>query len=263
MADFKMCRTRAIFGVGAMCFITTYVFMVTVSRYGGTNLFSPGSASPERNIGYKFMTIANVTSMLRLTDAWDNASSTDNYSSDSPKNINNTTKKKYHVTAQFRGRLGNILFQYAAIMGMAQKNNMDVILPTNYAYKGFFPAKDLSKVFTVTKRQIISRDLIQNEYLSVKELHVKPGYYNNMTSCFPCLLGKEGNVLVKGFFQSFKYFVDIAENVRQELQPTQIIQHKVHDFVQTSLNKNTRLNASLIGIHIRRLGVTPVHSFNP
>jgi hypothetical protein len=102
------------------------------------------------------------------------------------------------ITCDFNGRLGNNLFQIATVISLAKKHNTDFIFPLNTwaGHRGKLPV-DLSIFNYNFSRGDIE---IENGY-EEKNFHYDPIEINNI------------NFKISGFFQSWKYFNDIKEDL--------------------------------------------------
>ena len=132
------------------------------------------------------------------------------------------------ITCNFNGRLGNNLFQIAALISLSEKLNINFILPefTHAGHRGDIPV-DLS---------IFEYDFKRGNCDVEIEHHEKVFKYNEITPQDKLKLG--------GFFQSWKYF----EDVKHLLLDKYFIPSKE---IIESLNKYTISNNSL-GISVRR-----------
>lgn len=101
-----------------------------------------------------------------------------------------------------KGRLGNQLFQYASLIGMAKKYGHELALP-NWVYAKYFEKPP--KLFTA--RSVNSRQVKEQAY------HYTPGYYDQV------LVGPNTNVFdFDGYFQSESYWKNAVTEVLDALK---------------------------------------------
>ena len=122
-----------------------------------------------------------------------------------------------------RGRLGNLLFQYAAARNLADKHNTHVELNLHdYLNRGNIT--NLSSVFDLKKLNIqaklkfpIFKRLIQicwDENVTPESLPI----YNESTFGWDPHFEELGNnICLDGYFQNERYFVDIKDSLKKEI----------------------------------------------
>ncbi|XP_060081108.1 galactoside alpha-(1,2)-fucosyltransferase 2-like isoform X2 [Ylistrum balloti] len=167
-----------------------------------------------------------------------------------PKVSQNITKKvgftletkrappKHYITIHFKGRLGNLLFQYASLFGIANKNNLIPVISEN---------SELRRIFKITS-------------LSTESNNVRYGrVFKEKIGCAfepeAMKLGSETNTKLDGYFQSFKYFQEHDALLRQQFQFKDDIQKRAASVFselvdQKSKNKNGPV--TYIAVHVRR-----------
>jgi len=123
------------------------------------------------------------------------------------------------------GRLGNQMFQYAALRGIAANCEYDYQLPNRNI--------ELYQVFNIPQKfgKSNEKTATHNSYEFDEELY---------TYCFD-------NVDLWGFFQSEKYFKNIESEIRKDFT----FYDRIHSICSNYRN-GTFLNTELISIHIRR-----------
>lgn len=117
------------------------------------------------------------------------------------------------------GRLGNTLFQYAALFGISKKLGVDFGIPyengnefTKLGYYDFFTNEwihyrfDLADVFEITAKNI------HFEYDAKNLYYEKHFAYDNTT------LNLNDNTDINGWFQSHKYFEHCENELREEFK---------------------------------------------
>lgn len=127
------------------------------------------------------------------------------------------------------GRIGNQLWQIAAVIGYARKYNQDYVLPIwEYAqhFKYGFNQSAVIKLFAPFHE---------------KGFHFTP-------------IPKYNNVDLYGYFQSIKYWDNIQPTIRQLFSPNEAI--------QTLLDK-TPIEPNTCAIHIRRTDYLQLNDYHP
>jgi len=119
------------------------------------------------------------------------------------------------------GRLGNQMFQYAALKGIAEHNSTDYCLPSDTS---------LHKCFQIPKKDT------EIFYPTIKEESYE--FNENIFSC------SEGDLY--GFFQTEKYFYHIEEELRKDFRFYDII------FNSCSHYRKHILSEEVAALHIRR-----------
>jgi hypothetical protein len=133
------------------------------------------------------------------------------------------------------GRLGNQMFEYAALRGIAAKNNYDWCIPP-FSVTGIenYSLHECFKLESVTE----DRQDIREDFLHLKEryFHYDQELYENCPD----------NVSLYGFFQSEKYFKEVSEDIRKEFTFLDYHLDPCLEFISEFKNQNP------IFIHIRR-----------
>ena len=138
-------------------------------------------------------------------------------------------------------RLGNAMFSYASLLGIATRNNMSAVLPRHNIIRDFFMAN-----MTVGDRH--SMNLVREH----EEYGRRSGAYDvgteHLWKWFPY------EVELKGYFQSWKYF----ENVQHELRTSHFVFDKYYikkaeKFFRKKVPEELQdLSVVRVGVHIRR-----------
>ena len=176
-----------------------------------------------------------------------------------PLHFRNITRIKTH------GCLGNKMFQYATLLGIAKQNNMTVILPPNY--QSLFGM--LQQTFNLSNHPIVPLNIITKTYSTFREFF-HCGYYDNRTLDFSKGSTHNKNVILHGYYQSFKYFDIIKEEIarvfafkptiakkievflKKDLSPSEECKTMEPGFTTCNMSSNLSKNVTSIGIHVRR-----------
>ena len=146
------------------------------------------------------------------------------------RKVYDTITQKGTITSKLYGGLGNMLFQVAAGYSLAKKNNLDYFLyPEHSATLHVHPKSYLNSIFA--KLQTINS---VDGYEIVKERSFE---YN------PLHIGVDGNCIVDGHFQSYKYFEEHLYDIKKLFAPTQ----EVVDRLTAKYNPSKS-----VSLHVRR-----------
>ena len=126
------------------------------------------------------------------------------------------------------GRLGNQLFQYSAMKSLSLKRGYELVLPTGCDHQ--------MSLFKISENQeSISTQHTYHE----KEFNFNSNFFDSPDGCD-----------FLGFFQSEKYFIDYAKQIRKSLQFKDI---RIDSYAQGYLNKlREKYNKKIVALHIRR-----------
>lgn len=144
--------------------------------------------------------------------------------------------RKPRIMITWYGRMGNHMFQYSCLIGVAKRNNMTPIIPPNI---------DILDVFDLPTPQG-SKTLLRDPLIYPDELSAK---YDNKTEH----LNPHRDAFLDGYHQSWKYH----ENVRDELIDKHFVFHKpilktALDYIRSVRQDLKKMDATLVSIHVRR-----------
>lgn len=156
-----------------------------------------------------------------------------------------------HVAMGNAGRFGNQMFQFAALIGIAEKTGYDVKIPIENTRDDAFAFYDLAK----QKTQPVGMELRkpfdipdsffapQNEvYEVIKQRYQEPHFHFN-----PAIFDIPDNIDISGYFQSEKYFIHAEDIVRDLFTFRSEIRQKAKE--EFSKIKD---DAPKVSIHVRR-----------
>ncbi|XP_076454342.1 galactoside alpha-(1,2)-fucosyltransferase 2-like [Babylonia areolata] len=143
---------------------------------------------------------------------------------------------KPRIMVTWFGRMGNHMFQYSTLIGVAKRNNMTPIIPPNI---------DLLDVFDLPTPQG-SNSLLRDPITYPDEM---PAKYDVKTEH----LDRGRDAFLKGYHQSWRYY----QNVRDELLDKHFVFHKpiLHTALSYISGVRSQLNkpdSVLISVHVRR-----------
>lgn len=163
------------------------------------------------------------------------------------------------IIVELSGGLGNQMFQYAFASIFAKKNNASVLLDLSFFDQteksiGHTPRNFELTVFNNSYTRASTTDLLFFKQLSFlnklkRELGLNyPKIYNEPSFDFHTeVLSLKTPVYIKGYFQSYKYFISYEDIIRRLFSfPVDKLDEVNKDFLITIKSSNT------IAIHIRR-----------
>ncbi|KAK2145593.1 hypothetical protein LSH36_669g00003 [Paralvinella palmiformis] len=138
-----------------------------------------------------------------------------------------------------QGRLGNAMWQYSALYGLANLTNRIPILSTEF--------QDLDEAFTLW----ISREWkdANTEDFYVHNQHDTEVPYN-IEETVKTLRAKKQDVLLDGFFQHYKFFAHVSNEIRKQFTFRYYVKRQVAAFFRSFGFRNE--NVLKVGIHSRR-----------
>lgn len=151
----------------------------------------------------------------------------------------------------FMGRLGNQMFQYAALYSISKKYNLKFVLNTTalQIYKCFkLPAEVSSKHnndFVLPHG--LQSDIIKNTYSIDIKTEEQNCIFLNTAFDIDFYETNHDNKSLVGFFQNYKYFIDFQDNIRNEY----IFKDKYINIVKFYFNQRFP-DSKVISLHIRR-----------
>ena len=150
---------------------------------------------------------------------------------------NSTTR---FITIRFQGRLGNLLFQYASLIGIARHNKLIPLIPMN---------NQLRRSFQITTGNTESK--------RAQLLLYKKNFGESHGGCTfdarALVLGSRYNVILDGYYQSFKYFTNSIEELRKQFTfKDSVIKTAKSQFSQITSDVKQSANMVFIAVHLRR-----------
>jgi len=140
------------------------------------------------------------------------------------------------------GRLGNVLWQYAAMRGISLKTKHEFKIPDtrNAEHHG---QTCLLECFN-----------IQRNYLTQEDYNSITHSYKNTTDAQRFDIGAfniHGNTDFLGYFQNLKYFEGYEDIIKKELRPLREYRHNSADYLKV-LRRKIGNHYPIVSLHVRR-----------
>ena len=137
------------------------------------------------------------------------------------------------------GRLGNQLFQYAALKGLATKNgyNMKIPNPQTMSWHG--------QTCLLDRFNIECDYLTQEDASTLQHLYEEP----NWQKYDPNFFNLPDNTTIDGYYQSIFYFEHIQEQIKKELTPKNEYLDKAMNYIDFLKEKH---QCEIVSVHVRR-----------
>lgn len=139
------------------------------------------------------------------------------------------------------GRLGNQLFQYAALKGASLNNNLECKIP-NPTLKAWHGQRSVLGDFNLRCALLSEQDIATIKYnVSDLENYKQGGFQNILSNLLP-------GTNIHGYFQNINYFKGHEEQIKKELTPKK----KYIDAAKSKLNELRKDGHEIVSLHIRR-----------
>ena len=128
------------------------------------------------------------------------------------------------------GRLGNQMFQYASLRGIAAKNGYDwCIPPEDCQHKDNYGLFETFKMTNVGPKNL---GFVQGDYVQENDHCFLPDFFDKLPD----------NVSLDGYFQTEKYFSHIANEIHEDFTFREDYLDPCTEFIN-SLDKNSYFSA--------------------
>jgi hypothetical protein len=141
------------------------------------------------------------------------------------------------------GRLGNLMFQYAALKGLSYKLNCQAKIPNTLFNRTHHGQKCLLNCFNINCDIYQDHELNNFDYFNESD-YCNGGYYTDkFWNCTE-------NTILHGYFESELYFENIKDEIKKEFE----LKDEYNNFVIEYINNIKTIYAEhqIIGVHIRR-----------
>ena len=145
-----------------------------------------------------------------------------------------------HPEIGVAGRLGNVLFQYAAVKGLAKLKGSIPVLPDNINGRVWDGQPCQLQYFQITPTYVSEQRIRK-----VSNIFHESGCPRDFDERF---LYQSPNTLLFGHYENIKYFQHIEDEIKQEFQLKEHIQQLGREKLETY---RTSSETQVIGIHIR------------
>lgn len=154
-------------------------------------------------------------------------------------NLNYSLYNTHNLTIGFYGRLGNQLFQYASMYGIAKANGFIPYIKNNNM---------LRELFTKLKSKVTNNNHLGKKYDLYHER--KSNAFDQRTFS----LNFMKNIILDGFFQSWRYFDHVRSDIRSQFIFNEEISVDVDTFFKTKVYplSNHLKDPVYVGVHVRR-----------
>ena len=132
------------------------------------------------------------------------------------------------------GRLGNQMFQYAALKGIAKFNNYEFMVPDENASKT--DNYGLFECFEMSNSQANYGEQLDVETIKIDQFHFDANFY----------LTCPDNINIEGFFQTEKYFKNIKNEILDDFTFKKNIIEKSKKIIDNIDSKK------IVALHVRR-----------
>ena len=144
-----------------------------------------------------------------------------------------------YISLEFGGRTGNIIFEYASLLGIGKRNNLTPIIPSSLS---------LCEVFQIKTLRTSNVDALLGNYNRHEEFGRRASAYDPRTERL-----EFKNTKLAGYFQSWRYFKMAETEIREQLTFKPVIKQKAETFLQEHLTPTSRGSSVVrVGIHVRR-----------
>jgi len=137
------------------------------------------------------------------------------------------------------GRLGNQLFQYAALKGLATKNGYDMKIPNPQTMSWH------GQICLLDKFNIQCEYLTQEDANNLQHMYEEPNWKQYDSNFF----NLPDNTTIDGYYQSIFYFQHIQKEIKKELTPINYYLDKGMDYIDFLKEEH---QCEIVSVHVRR-----------
>ncbi|XP_062575431.1 galactoside alpha-(1,2)-fucosyltransferase 2-like [Saccostrea cucullata] len=160
----------------------------------------------------------------------------------SPASVEHKQSTEFYVCVKYIGRLGNNLFQFASGYGIAASKGMKLVVGVTDRIYQIFQIKN-------GKNILISKNKHECDNAIFRKERQTNSYDKDIVDFKPNATYRVGRCL-----QSWKYFHNVSNELREILKFRNHIQTKANKLMENVLRKydTSRENVTLIAVHVRR-----------
>ncbi|XP_062575430.1 galactoside alpha-(1,2)-fucosyltransferase 2-like [Saccostrea cucullata] len=160
----------------------------------------------------------------------------------SPVSITNKQSTEFYVCVKYMGRLGSNLFQFASGYGIAASKGMKLVVGESDKVYQIFQIKDSKNILISTNKHECDNAIYRKE-------HKTHSYDKDIVD-----FKSDATYRVGRYLQSWKYFHNVSNELREILKFRSHIQTKANKLMENVLRKynTSRENVTLIAVHVRR-----------
>ncbi|XP_071092254.1 galactoside alpha-(1,2)-fucosyltransferase 2-like isoform X1 [Haliotis cracherodii] len=144
----------------------------------------------------------------------------------------NVAVQQKHITLNFQGRLGNLMFEYASLYGISRKNNLTAVVPRTLS---------LLNYFNLTAEMSNNVQAYSTTYVEKRGCAFEPEAMQ---------LGNGNDVRLDGYFQSWKYFQFVEKELRHIFKWKESTFRQANDVFRNLVQY--KQDSIYIGVHVRR-----------
>ncbi|XP_071108285.1 galactoside alpha-(1,2)-fucosyltransferase 2-like [Haliotis cracherodii] len=155
-----------------------------------------------------------------------------------PSNSISENRNKHFIICMESGRLGNLMFTYASIYGIASRKNMSVAIDESNPL-----VKHFTLDATIMKIQSLSGHL--------KLVEKRPCDFDQALTKFD----SNRNVRIERYLQSWRYFPHVEDKIRSQFvfsDSTKALADGILNKIRDERSLTANASATLVGIHYRR-----------
>lgn len=151
-------------------------------------------------------------------------------------------RENFYLCPHFQGGLGNLMFQFASVYGIATLKKMKV---------GLYAFNEINKTFNLSMHFIKNITICRNAKRIKEE---RSCMFDNAAMNFS---NGRNYLLHESYLQSWKYFSNVEQNLRKQFVFSGDVRFKADKVIREALNAFNANSAepekvTLIGVHVRR-----------
>ncbi|XP_052084008.1 galactoside 2-alpha-L-fucosyltransferase SEC1-like [Mytilus californianus] len=179
-------------------------------------------------------TVPSIRHLHIVRQIWDKEYSRCLVHINSEANLLKTKQQPVYITVALSGRLGNWLFAYASLIGIARKNNVLFYTSPESVRK-----VSLANIFNLKSVRAVNAFCRQPIYEDL------PCAYDKKMESLPV-----SNITIHGYLQSWKYFKHVEKQVREEFTFQKSIMSNAEQIFRQNVQNNISFQTTCI--HVRR-----------